>query len=132
MSNSIKTVSRPESHPEHRKITTIAPACLKAEDLGSLVEIIGEELVLDYAHRQLLISFRSTVRGMLEAKDDNDEIKHPDEYFTSPAFEEDMADWTPTRRVAKNPVDKVAEALKNLDPEMAAAVLAKAQEALAG
>jgi len=127
MSETIKTVSRPASHPEHRAITTVAPTCLRSEDLASLVEAIGEELVFDYAMRQLLISFRSSVRSMLEAKDDNDEIKFPDEYFSAEATVAELAAWTPTRRVAKDPLEKVKAALGSMAPEEAAAILAQVQ-----
>ena len=132
MANTIKTLSKPKSDPEHRSIETPAPTCLRAEDLGTLVESLGEEMVFDYAMRQLIISYRSMIRGLLEARDDNGEVKHSDEYFASDDFTAQNSEWTPTVRVQKSPVDKVADALKALDPEQAAQILAQVQANLAG
>ena len=132
MANTIRTLSKPKADPEHRSVETPAPKCLQAEDLGALVEALGEEMVFDYAMRQLIISFRSSIRSMLDARDDNGEQKYPDEFFASEDFLSQIVEWTPSVRVQKSPVDKVADALKSLDPEQAAQILAQVQATLAG
>ena len=112
-----------KSNKVNRMITLPAPKVVEATTIKELVSILGEELLIAKVKAQLTIDFRSMVRGLLEATDDNDDPKNSDEAILA----EDFSDWAPTLRVRKSREDKAKEALKGFSLEEIQAMLAEAE-----
>ena len=118
----IKTVSNAAG----REIEIEAPAIFAAETLADIAKIQGEDLCVQQIKSQLAISFRSTMRGLLEKKvkdaegKDTDVDANSDEAITAM----DFTNWCPTLRVTKSAEDKALEALGALPDDVRAAVLA--------
>ena len=112
----IKVVSK----QKNREITVDEPVVLGSTDVATLVESLGEELVVNMVKNQLKVSFRAVIRRKLEEVDDNDEFTNVDEAILA----EDHSDWKPSLRITKTAEEKALEALGNLPPEVREAVLA--------
>lgn len=103
-----------------REITIPSPTVLSTDSVAALVETLGEELVVAKVQAQLTIDFRSMVRNLIEAQDDNGDFKNSDEEITAM----DFTDWKPSLRVRKSPEEKAKDALTGLSPEQIKEVLA--------
>jgi len=112
----IKVVSKQKG----REIVVDEPAVLGITDVATLVESLGEDLVVNMVKNQLKVSFRAVIRRKLEEVDDNEEFVNEDEALAA----EDFSDWKPTLRITKTAEEKALEALGNLPPEVREAVLA--------
>jgi len=117
------TTIETKSNKVDRTITLTAPKVIEATTIKELVSLLGEELLIAKVKAQLTIDFRSMVRGLLEATDDNDDPKNTDESILA----EDFSDWAPTLRVRKSREDKAKEALKGFSMEEIKAMLAEAE-----
>lgn len=108
------------SNAKGREITVTEPAVLGITDVASMVESLGEDLVVNMVKNQLKVSFRAVIRRKLEEQDDNEEFVNSDEALLA----EDFSDWKPSLRITKTAEEKALEALGNLPPEVREAVLA--------
>ena len=112
----IKVVSKQKD----REITVDEPIVLGSTDVATLVESLGEELVVNMVKNQLKVSFRAVIRRKLEEQDDNEEFVNSDDALAA----EDFSDWKPSLRITKTAEEKALDALGNLSPEVREAVLA--------
>jgi hypothetical protein len=99
------------------------PDVLKAQSLQELVSALGEEMVMQKIMAQLVIDFRSQVRGKMESYDKENESYR---YDLDDIESADYADWKPETRQRKTAEEKAAELLANFTPDQIKAALAKA------
>jgi len=116
MSILVKSTKRDEA-----EISVETPDVLKCENLSGLVELVGENMVFQKAMAQILIDFRSLVRGKMESQTDDEWNYTLDEIQS-----ESYADWVPTQRQRKSKEEKASETLGKLSPDELKAALAKA------
>jgi len=109
------------SKRDEAEISVETPEVLKAETLADLVELVGENMVFQKSMAQILIDFRSLVRGKMESQTDNEWNYTLDEIQS-----ESYADWVPTQRQRKSKEEKASETLSKLSPDELKAALAKA------
>jgi len=109
------------SKRDDAEISVETPEVLKAETLADLVELVGENMVFQKSMAQILIDFRSLVRGKMESQTDNEWNYTLDEIQS-----ESYADWVPTQRQRKSKEEKASETLSKLSPDELKAALAKA------
>jgi hypothetical protein len=108
-----------------RSVTVPAPDVLNDPSLQFLLDKLGEQMVLQKVLAQLMIDFRSKIRGMLESETDG-APNYSDEDITAA----DYSDWAPEHKVRKSKEEKAADALKDLvgdkkDPDSLKAALSK-------
>ena len=126
MSNVINTKSAEKKDKEgnvikaHREIDLEKPTLLEITDVGTLVEIMGEEAVVKAVTAQNTVSFRSHIRTKLDSVTDG-EFNHTD----ADIAEIDFSDWKPESRTRKTPEEKAAEIMGKLTADEVASVLAK-------
>ena len=113
-----------KSNKAGREVTTNAPEVLKTDALSELVNALGEELVIQKLKAQLMVDFRSMVRGKLESYDDNGDPRYSDEDVA----QADYSDWKPETRSRKSAEEKAAELLSKLSPDQIKAALAMAEK----
>lgn len=116
MSILVRSTKRDDS-----EISVETPEVLKAETLADLVELVGENMVFQKSMAQILIDFRSLVRGKMESQTDDEWNYTLDEIQS-----ESYADWVPTQRQRKSKEEKASETLSKLSPDELKAALAKA------
>jgi NACalpha-BTF3-like transcription factor len=112
----IKVVSKQKD----REITVEEPTVLGITEVASMVEALGEDLVVNMVKNQLKVSFRAVIRRKLEEQDDNEEFVNDDDALAN----EDFSDWKPSLRITKTAEEKAMDALGSLSPEVREAVLA--------
>lgn len=113
-----------KSNKAGREVSTNAPDVLKTDQLTDLVNALGEELVVAKLKAQLMVDFRSMVRGKLESFDDNGDPRYSDEEVS----QADYTDWKPETRNRKSAEEKAAELLSKLSPDQIKAALAMAEK----
>ena len=107
-------------------VTTPCPEEITdATSLDQLVQKFGDAIVFSWAKAQAVIAFRSSVRTKAMKKIGGEgENAGEYEFSAEEIAEMDWANWTPTLRVAKSPVDALTEMiLKFKTPEAALAAL---------
>jgi hypothetical protein len=109
------------SKRDNAEIGVECPEVLKSPDLATLIDQIGDSMVFQKAMAQILIDFRSLVRGKMESQTDDSWNYTMDEIQS-----ESYADWVPTQRVRKSKEEKAGEILEGLTPDQIKAALAKA------
>lgn len=109
-----------------REIDIESPVIFLSETLADIAKIQGEDLCIQHIKAQLAISFRSTIRGLLDKK-----VKDADGKDTDVNVNEDDAilamdftNWCPTFRVTMTPEEKALKLMSELPDDICAAVLA--------
>ncbi|MDA3808354.1 MAG: hypothetical protein PF440_10655 [Thiomicrorhabdus sp.] len=108
------------SNAKGREVTVEEPLVLGITDVASMVESLGEDLVVNMVKNQLKVSFRAVVRRKLEEVDDNEDFVNSEDALAT----EDFSEWKPSLRITKTAEEKAMEALGSLSPEVREAVLA--------
>lgn len=104
-----------------RKIETIKPSIMKADNLAEVVNIIGEDMVKKVFDAQLMVMYRAAVRNRLESTNsETNEFNYTDEQITA----QFTADWKPELKARMSDEDKVIKALGGMDPAKVAEILA--------
>ena len=113
------------SGDEKRKafIDVTKPEVLKAQSLNELVQQLGEDMIMNKVLNQLIIDFRSQVRGKMESFDNENESFR---YDLNEIEGADYLEWKPEARQRKSLEEKAAEILAKLSPDQI-----KAAQALA-
>ena len=115
------TTIETNSNKAGRKITLNAPEVLDVDNVSTLIQVLGEDLVLAKVKAQLTIDFRSMVRGLLESGNiEEGEFTHSDDAIIAM----DFTDWKPELRVRKSKEERAAEAMKGMTPDQIKAALA--------
>lgn len=102
-------------------IDTVTPDVLKMDKLADLVEALGEEMVVNKVQSQLIIDFRSQVRGKMESYDAENEVYR---YDLDEVENADYTDWKPELRQRKTAEDKAKELFGKMNPDQIKAALA--------
>jgi hypothetical protein len=109
-----------KSNKANREVTTAMPSVLQTDKLAVLVNILGEEMVVQKVQAQLTVDFRSLIRSKLESTDDNGDPRYTDEEIANG----DYGDWKPEARTRKSAEERAAELLSKLSPDQVKAALA--------
>lgn len=102
-------------------INVETPEVLRKQNLQELVEVIGEDMAYKKIMAQLVIDFRSMVRGKMESQSD-EEWNHDLETLQNESY----IDWIPSTQIRKSKEEKASETLSSLSPDQLKAALAKA------
>lgn len=101
------------------------PDVLKSQTLQDLVATLGEDMVMQKIMAQLIIDFRSQVRGKMESYDKENESYR---YSLDEIEQADYSEWKPETRQRKTAEERAAELLSKLSPDQVKAAMAMAEK----